>query len=42
MQLNQAILFVKDIDRMAAFHRDTLGLQPIEETRTHTTAQRRL
>ena len=27
------MLFVKDLDRMMAFYRDVLGLQPIEETR---------
>jgi len=27
------MIYVKDIDRMAAFYRDTLGLKAIEETR---------
>ena len=27
------MLFVKDLDRMTAFYRDVLGLEPIEETR---------
>ena len=27
------MLFVKDLDRMTAFYRDVLGLQPVEETR---------
>ena len=31
--LDGAMLFVKDLDRMAAFYRDVLGLQPVEETR---------
>jgi catechol 2,3-dioxygenase-like lactoylglutathione lyase family enzyme len=33
MRLDGAMLFVKDLDRMTAFYRDVLGLQPIEETR---------
>jgi len=33
MRLNRAMLYVKDIDRMAAFYTNTLGLKPIEETR---------
>ena len=27
------MLFVKDLDRMVAFYRDVLGLEPLEETR---------
>ena len=27
------MLFVNDLDRMTAFYRDVLGLQPVEETR---------
>jgi catechol 2,3-dioxygenase-like lactoylglutathione lyase family enzyme len=34
MRLNRVILFVKDIDRMAAFYGGALGLRPVEETRT--------
>ena len=33
MHLNRAMIFVKDLPRMAAFYRDALGLKPIEETR---------
>jgi catechol 2,3-dioxygenase-like lactoylglutathione lyase family enzyme len=33
MRLSNAMLYVKDIERMASFYRDTLGLQPIAETR---------
>ena len=33
MRLDGAMLFVKDLNRMTAFYRDVLGLQPIEETR---------
>jgi len=33
MRLDGAMLFVKDLDRMTAFYRDVLGLQPIENTR---------
>src|SRR6185436_455457 len=33
MPLDGAMLFVKDHDRMTAFYRDVLGLEPIEETR---------
>jgi catechol 2,3-dioxygenase-like lactoylglutathione lyase family enzyme len=33
MRLDEAMLFVKDLDRMTAFYRDVLGLQPVEETR---------
>ena len=33
MRLDGAILFVTDLDRMTAFYRDVLGLQPVEETR---------
>jgi catechol 2,3-dioxygenase-like lactoylglutathione lyase family enzyme len=33
MRLDGAMLFVKDLDRMTAFYRDVLGLQPVEATR---------
>jgi len=33
MRLDGTMLFVKDLDRMTAFYRDVLGLEPIEETR---------
>ena len=33
MGLVGAMLFVKDLDRMTAFYRDVIGLQPVEETR---------
>ena len=33
MGLDGAMLFVKDLDRMTAFYRDVLELEPIEETR---------
>jgi catechol 2,3-dioxygenase-like lactoylglutathione lyase family enzyme len=33
MRLNRAMIFVKDLDRMADFYTNTLGLKPIEETR---------
>jgi catechol 2,3-dioxygenase-like lactoylglutathione lyase family enzyme len=33
MRLNRAMIFVKDLDRMAAFYERVLGLQPVEETR---------
>ncbi len=33
MQFDGAMLFVKDLDRMTAFYRDILQLQPVEETR---------
>jgi catechol 2,3-dioxygenase-like lactoylglutathione lyase family enzyme len=33
MGLAAVMLFVRDLDRMAAFYRDVLGLQPVEETR---------
>ena|SRR6185436_11084377 len=33
MRLDGTMLFVKDLDRMTAFYRDILGLQPIEDTR---------
>src|SRR5258707_15434474 len=36
MRLTRAMIYVKDIRRMAAFYGDTLGLQPIEETRQDT------
>jgi catechol 2,3-dioxygenase-like lactoylglutathione lyase family enzyme len=34
MRLFRAILFVKDLPRMAAFYENTLGLTPNTETRT--------
>ena len=33
MRLNQAMIYVKDLNRMAAFYEGVLGLNPIEETR---------
>jgi catechol 2,3-dioxygenase-like lactoylglutathione lyase family enzyme len=33
MRLDQAMLFVKDLDGMSAFYRDVIGFRPIEETR---------
>jgi catechol 2,3-dioxygenase-like lactoylglutathione lyase family enzyme len=33
MRLGGAMIFVKDLKRMAAFYTNTLGLKPIEETR---------
>lgn len=33
MRLASAMIFVKDLDRMAGFYTDTLGLKPVEETR---------
>ena len=33
MRLNQAMIYVKDLNRMAAFYGNTLGLKPVEETR---------
>jgi len=33
MRLHGAMLYVKDLPRMAAFYRDVLGLHPVEETR---------
>ena len=35
MQLEGSVIFVKDLERMAAFYGGMLGLQPIEETRTN-------
>lgn len=34
MRLSQAMIYVKDMDRMALFYGNTLGLPAIEETRT--------
>jgi catechol 2,3-dioxygenase-like lactoylglutathione lyase family enzyme len=34
MQLQRAMIFVKDLEGMAAFYGDALGLVPIAETRT--------
>lgn len=36
MRLKSAMIFVKDLNRMTAFYRDTLGLKPVEETRMDT------
>jgi catechol 2,3-dioxygenase-like lactoylglutathione lyase family enzyme len=33
MRFYGAMLFVKDLERMTAFYRDVLGLQPVEDTR---------
>jgi catechol 2,3-dioxygenase-like lactoylglutathione lyase family enzyme len=33
MRLNRAMIYVKDINRMATFYGNTLGLKPVEETR---------
>jgi len=33
MRLHGAMLFVKDLERMTAFYRDVLELQPVEDTR---------
>ena len=33
MPFDGAMLFVKDLDRMTAFYRDILQLQPVEDTR---------
>jgi catechol 2,3-dioxygenase-like lactoylglutathione lyase family enzyme len=33
MRLDQAMLFVVDLERMTAFYRDVVGLRPIEATR---------
>jgi catechol 2,3-dioxygenase-like lactoylglutathione lyase family enzyme len=34
MRLNRAMIYVKDLNLMAAFYANTLGLKPVEETRT--------
>jgi predicted enzyme related to lactoylglutathione lyase len=36
MRLSRAMIYVKDLDRMAAFYEQTLGLKIIEETRLDT------
>ena len=36
MRLTRAMIYVKDLDRMSAFYGATLGLKPIDETRTDT------
>jgi catechol 2,3-dioxygenase-like lactoylglutathione lyase family enzyme len=36
MRLTAALLYVKDLQRMAAFYSDMLGLKPIDETRLDT------
>jgi catechol 2,3-dioxygenase-like lactoylglutathione lyase family enzyme len=33
MRFYGAMLFVKDFERMTAFYRDVLGLEPVEDTR---------
>lgn len=33
MRLNRAMIYVKDLNRMAAFYANTLGLEAVEETR---------
>jgi catechol 2,3-dioxygenase-like lactoylglutathione lyase family enzyme len=33
MQLTSAMFFVKDLNRMADFYTNTIGLRPVEETR---------
>jgi catechol 2,3-dioxygenase-like lactoylglutathione lyase family enzyme len=33
MRLEQAMIFVKDLERMTAFYRDVVGLRPNEATR---------
>jgi catechol 2,3-dioxygenase-like lactoylglutathione lyase family enzyme len=33
MRLHGAMLFVKDLERMTAFYRDVLGLEPVTDTR---------
>jgi catechol-2,3-dioxygenase len=33
MRLNQAMIYVKDLNRMAAFYGNILGLKPVEEKR---------
>jgi len=33
MRLDQAMIFVKDLERMTAFYRDVIGFQPHEATR---------
>src|SRR5215472_17405917 len=38
MRLRRAMLFVKDLDRMADFYGHKLGLKAIEETRTESWA----
>ena len=36
MRLNGAMIYVKDLPRMAAFYEMSLGLKPIQETRMDT------
>ena len=36
MKLKTALIYVKDLDRMAAFYNRVLGLKPVNETRTDT------
>ncbi len=36
MRLNGAMIYVKDLPRMAAFYETSLGLKPIQETRMDT------
>jgi catechol 2,3-dioxygenase-like lactoylglutathione lyase family enzyme len=39
MRLSRAMIYVKDLSRMAAFYADTIGLTPIAEARTRTWAE---
>ena len=39
MRLSRAMIYVKDLDAMSAFYSDTLGLKPVEETRSDTWAE---
>lgn len=39
MRLNRAILFVKDLHRMAAFYGGTMQMEPIEDSRTDSWAE---
>jgi catechol 2,3-dioxygenase-like lactoylglutathione lyase family enzyme len=39
MRLSRAMVFVKDLDRMARFYSHFLGLQPISESRTDSWAE---
>src|SRR5882724_6207772 len=36
MRLSRAMIYVKDLNRMAAFYGNVLGLKPVEETRTES------
>jgi catechol 2,3-dioxygenase-like lactoylglutathione lyase family enzyme len=39
MRLQRAMIFVKDLDRMAAFYGETLGLEAMDATRTEAWAE---